>query len=301
MNAYDVKRDIYNGEIKNIILDTDTYNEIDDQYALAYAMLAGSKVRLLSVNAAPFLNSRSVSPGDGMEKSYNEIKNIMKLTDKNSNIPVFRGSEEFLSEKTVPVESPAADNIIKTVMERDELTYIVAIGAITNVASAVIKCPEIAGKAVVVWLGGHALHWNHSREFNMVQDVKAAQVIFDSGIPLVQIPCMGVCSMLHTSVPELEYHLGGSNELCDYLVKITAEYNHEKSPVWSKVIWDISAVAAVANPRAMDIAVIPRPIITDNSLYAFDSTRAPMLYVRYMDRDMIFGEVFEILKTGVDR
>ena len=50
----------------------------------------------------------------------------------------------------------AADNIINTVMNSDERIYIVAIGAITNVASAIIKCPEIANKAVVIWLGGHA-------------------------------------------------------------------------------------------------------------------------------------------------
>ena len=47
---------------KKIILDTDAYNEVDDQFAIAYAMLAPETIELLSINAAPFLNSRSQSP-----------------------------------------------------------------------------------------------------------------------------------------------------------------------------------------------------------------------------------------------
>ena len=48
-------------DIKDVILDTDCYNEIDDQFALAYLMRSGDRVNLLSVNAAPFLNKRSTS------------------------------------------------------------------------------------------------------------------------------------------------------------------------------------------------------------------------------------------------
>ena len=107
-------------EIKDVILDTDCYNEIDDQFALAYLMRSGDRVNLLSVNAAPFLNKRSTSAGDGMEKSYNEIFRIRKLVDKNADIPVYRGSREFMKDKNIPVESEAADNIINTVMNSEQ-------------------------------------------------------------------------------------------------------------------------------------------------------------------------------------
>jgi purine nucleosidase len=53
-----------------VVLDTDTYNEIDDQYALAYSLLSPSRMEVEAVYAAPFLNGRSRSAGDGMEKSY---------------------------------------------------------------------------------------------------------------------------------------------------------------------------------------------------------------------------------------
>lgn len=285
--------DIKNGGIKKIILDTDTYNEIDDQFALAWAILS-DKIDLLSVNAAPFLNKRSVSPADGMEKSYNEILNIINLLSPEKIPPVYRGSTEFLSDKKIPVDSEAARNIIDTVMSSDETVYVVAIGAITNVASAIIMKPEITEKIAVVWLGGHALHWQNSREFNMVQDVKSAQVVMDSGVPFYQIPCLGVCDHLATTIPELEAYLRGKNPLCDYLIDIVKGYTADRY-CWSKVIWDVSAIAALAIPDALDAVIIPTPVLADNSTYSTDLARHHMIYVRSLNRDRIFKELFNIL------
>lgn len=79
--ASELIAELKNGERKNIILDTDAYNEVDDQYTIAYAMLSPDRVNILSINAAPFLNRRSTSAGDGMEKSYREIFHITGLTD----------------------------------------------------------------------------------------------------------------------------------------------------------------------------------------------------------------------------
>ena len=185
----------------------------------------------------------------------------------------------------------SAKNIVDTVIASDETVYVVAIGAITNVASAIIMNPEITEKMVVIWLGGHAHEWKNSREFNMVQDVKSAQVVMDSGVAFYQIPCMGVCDHLLTTIPELEACLGGKNKLCDYLVNIVKGYT--KDPYcWSKVIWDVSAIAALVVPSALDTVVIPMAIVTDNSLYATDLARHPMIYVRSLNRDKIFRELF---------
>ena len=80
----------------DMVLNTDTYNEVDDKFALAYAIRlaaeASPKLDLLSVNAAPFKNSRSTSPLDGMEKSYDEIIRIVIFIKQNSKLPIYRGS-----------------------------------------------------------------------------------------------------------------------------------------------------------------------------------------------------------------
>ncbi|MBQ9797251.1 MAG: nucleoside hydrolase [Clostridia bacterium] len=287
---------------KNIILDTDTYNEVDDQFCLAYCMLAKEKINLLSVNAAPFLNQRSTSPAEGMEKSYQEIFKVMKLVDENASIPVYRGSTTFLQDKSVPVESEAADNIINTVMNSEEPVIIVAIGAITNVASALIKCPELAKKTAVIWLGGHALHHWDSKEFNMRQDVPSAQVVFDSGIPMVQVPCAGVCTEFRTSVAELKYYLSNKNALCDYLVQnVAEECDHLERPgnAPSRVIWDVTAAAVLICPEGCRMVTIPRPVVTPDSRYSTDLARQHYIYVRNLDRDKIFGDLFAKL-TGVN-
>lgn len=288
--------DIKSNSVKSIILDTDTYNEIDDQFALAYAMLSPDKIKLLSVNAAPFLNSRSVSAEDGMLKSYNEIERIMNLVDPSAKVPYYKGSCAFLSDKSKPEESEAADNIINTVMNTEDFIYIVALGAITNVASAVIKCPELVNKTAVIWLGGHALTYKDAREFNLYEDVKAAQVVFDSGIPLIQIPCQGVCSEFLTTVPELEYYLRGKNELCDYLVDIVSSYT-KKPYGWSKVIWDVTAVAVLTLPSAFRFAVIPRPYVTAEGRYAFNMERSQYVYIGKLSRDPIYADLFTKLSN----
>ena len=60
-----------------MVLDLDTYNEIDDQFALVTRCSAQLNVE--AVYAAPFTNDRSTGPGDGMEKSYEEILRLLGL------------------------------------------------------------------------------------------------------------------------------------------------------------------------------------------------------------------------------
>ena len=284
---------IKNEKIKKVILDTDTYNEVDDQFAVAYAMLS-ENIDLLSLNAAPFHNNRSTSAEDGMEKSYNEIINITSLVDPKHNIPIYKGSKTYLPDKKTPVDSPAADNIINTVLASDELIYVVAIGAITNVASAILKCPEIVNKMVVVWLGGHAWTSPFLHEFNMVQDVPAAQVVFDSKVPFVQLPAMGVTSDLTISIPELEHYLRGKNKICDYLTDIVKGYT-DNPYCWSKVIWDIGTIACLAIPNCARFNVVTTPILTNETTYWQDYTRHHMIYVEHLYRDSVFRNLFDLL------
>ncbi len=288
---------LLDGKKKNVILDTDTYNEVDDQYALAYAMLSPDKVNLLAITVAPFKNSRAKTPAEGMEKSYNEAFRIRGLVDEKSAVPIYRGSATYLPDKKTPVLSEAAEAIVRLVRESRETVYIVALGAITNVASALLLAPDIAEKAVVIWLGGHALHFSNNHEFNLYQDVPAAQVVFENAKNFLQIPCKGVCTEFITTVPELQYHIGGKNALCDYLLELTANYNttHENTAVWSKVIWDVTAVAAIVAPETLEMVQMPRPVVTDSENYAFDMGNPHYVYVRRIRRDALYTDLFQKL------
>ena len=100
---------------------------------------------------------------------------------------------------------------------------------------------------------------------------------------------------MNSEHPELSCYLEGKNELCDYLLQSTKEYKKPDAKCWSKVIWDVTAVAALVRPDTLDIVEIPRPIITDNSNYATDWARPHYLYVRRIKRDALYADLFEKL------
>lgn len=299
-----ILQDLCRDSQKAVILDTDTYNEVDDQFALAYAMLSPERIRLLAVTAAPFLNFRSTSSRDGMLKSYDEIRKIIRITDPTSEIPVYQGAGGYLTDAVTPQVSDASDAIVRLVQESNQCVYIIAIGCITNVASAILQCPEICRNAAVIWLGGHALHWKDTKEFNMKQDLAAARVVFESGIPLIQIPCRGMCSELLTTIPELRFYLQNQNHLCDYLLEMTGEFAEKAPYAWSKVLWDVAAVAAVVKPEGLDKVVIPQPLLTSDGFYAFDAGQKKYIYTRKVFRDIIFADLFrklsELNRNGKD-
>lgn len=270
----------------DVILDTDTYNEIDDQFALAYLLRSDEKLNCKAITAAPFFNSNSTSPEDGMEKSYDEIMKILELCGRaDMKSSVFKGSRRYLPSETEPVESDAAREIVRLAGEysSEKRLYVVAIGAITNVASAILMDKSIADKIVIVWLGGHALHWKDTREFNMFQDVAAARVVFGCGVPLVQLPCCGVVSEFTLSEPEIKAWLLGANPLCDYLGKniIEHENRHACGRPWSKVIWDVTAVAWLLNDgdRFMRGRIIHAPIPEYDNRYSLSDGTKFMNYI----------------------
>ncbi|MDR2146462.1 MAG: nucleoside hydrolase [Tannerella sp.] len=277
-----------------MVLDTDTYNEVDDQFALAYALLSADRVSVEAVYAAPYFNDRSTGPGDGMEKSYEEILRLFKLLKKPSDGLVFRGSTDYLKDVKQPIRSEAALDLVQKAMKSspDDPLYVVTIGCITNVASALLIEPQIIKNIVIVWLGGNTLDWPTQREFNMGQDLIASQVVLNSGAPLVITPCMGVVSHFRTTIPELGYYLKGKNELSDYLYETVVGYNSKKVEAWSKEIWDVVAVAWVINPSWVPTNLVHSPILTDQATYSVNHSRHFIRMASFLDRDAIFRDLF---------
>jgi inosine-uridine nucleoside N-ribohydrolase len=284
----------------DVVIDTDTYNEIDDQFALAFLIRSGEKLNLKGIHAAPFFNKKSSSPADGMEKSYREIMNILSLMKRTDlKALVRRGAEGYLPSETEPVHSAAAHALADLALgySAEKPLYVAAIGAITNVASALLLRPEITDRLVIVWLGGHAREWPHTREFNMMQDVAAARVVFNSGAAVVQLPCMGVVSSFASSGPELEYWLKGKNELCDYLLDYTAKSAVQDGglPNWTRSIWDVTAVGWLLEGDFMLDRLEHIPIPQYDHHYSFDPTRHFYRYVYHINRDKLFRALFEAL------
>lgn len=283
----------------DVVLDTDAYNEIDDQFAIAYLLKSKEKLNTKAIYAAPFSNRKAASPAEGMEKSCNEIEKILSLMGEE--VEVFKGSEEFLTDENTPVISPAAKHLaaLADSYTPSKPLYVVAIGAITNVASAMLLNPAAKENTVVVWLGGHARHYKDTREFNMFQDVAASRVVMQRGVPFVQLPCVGVVSAFTASKCELEYWLKGKNPLADYLAKNTvAEAEcYAKGTVWTRVIWDVTAVAWLLNDseRFMEARTEAVRLSSYDNLYEPPLETALETYVYNIKRDSLMTDLFKKL------
>lgn len=284
------------GKIR-MVLDTDTYNEIDDQFAMAYAILSEDKLTVEAIYAAPYFNDRSESPSDGMEKSYQEILRLLDFMNRPSDGLVFRGSTEYLQDISKPIRSDAALDLVSKAMKStpDNPLYIVSTGCITNVASAILIEPQIIKSIVVVWLGGNDLNWPTQKEFNLMQDVLAAQVVLNSGVPLVITPCRPVVSHFTTTIPELELYLKGKNDLSNYLYEIVKGYNSQNLDAWSKEIWDVVAIAYLINPSWVQTNLVHSPILTDQVTYSIDHSRHFIRMATSLNRDAIFRDLFNKL------
>lgn len=284
----------------DVVLDTDTYNEIDDQFALAYLIKSEEKLNLQAIYAAPFANKKCAHPREGMERSYEEIMRILTLMEREDLKGIVkRGSDRYLEDKATPVQSEAVEDLIQRAMEHtpENPLYVAAIAAITNIVSAILMKPEIKERIVVVWLGGQAHWWPDNKEFNLMQDITAARVLFECRVPLVQLPCMGVVSGFRVSGPELIYHLKGKNKLCDYLVDVTTKeaMDDRGNEAWSRVIWDVTAVAWLLNEQFEKDCLVHSPIPEFDDRYAFDHTNHLIKYVYHIERDLLAADLFEKL------
>jgi purine nucleosidase len=284
-----------------MVLDTDTYNEIDDQFAVVYALIS-PELDVQAVYAAPFHNNRSSGPADGMEKSYEEILRILDKLGRSPDGFAFRGSLNWIRDVEKPERSPAVLDLIERAKKsspQDPL-YVVPVGAITNISNAILIEPSIIRNIVVVWLGGNGHNWPHQREFNYRQDLIASRIIFDSGVPLVQLPCTPVVTHFATTVPEMERHVGGRGPIGDYLLEIFKDYRKDHFG-WSKVLWDMTAVAWLVNDRWLPSDLVHSPIVTDNYTLSFDPSRHFIRVVNFVQRDPIFRDFFTKLEKQAKR
>jgi inosine-uridine nucleoside N-ribohydrolase len=282
------------GKIR-VVIDTDTFNEIDDQFAIVYALLSGDRMTTEAIYAAPYFNTRSTGPANGMELSYEEILRLLELMGKPHEGFVHKGSTDYVGEHLVPQRNDAVTDLIDRAMAAspDDPLYVIALAAITNVASAILLEPRIIERIVLVWLGGHALWWPHTREFNLKQDVPGARVVFDCGVPLVMLPCNGVVSTLSTTIPELDRYVEPAGKLGAFLAGRVRGYRDEAQHVaWSKPIWDMAPVAYLIDHNWTPSILTPSPVLNADVTWSVDGSRHLIRYAQQVDRDAIFRDFF---------
>ena len=323
------------GRKVRMVLDTDTFNEEDDQFALAYSALAHmrGRITLEAVYAAPFTRPDITDPAEGMELSFGEIHHILSLLGMDDGrFPVLRGATRYLggagpdwcpdwqaivrgepqrippaTAPPEPADSPAVRDLIARALASpdDDPLYVCAIGCATNVASALLAEPRIAEKIVVIFLGGCDLSWKDCVEYNLRQDVPAGRVLLSCGVPLVLIPTNKTSRLLCTSVWELEHFLGAS-PVGRYLTGLVAGKLRASAPALpdgaeyaaSKIIWDIAAPAALLHPEYMDSVLAAAPTVTDDLRWAPGPDPHPIRVIDFIRRDAVFTDFFGEMKNA---
>jgi inosine-uridine nucleoside N-ribohydrolase len=238
---------------RRVIINTDAKNEADDQYAIVHALLSET-IDVRGLIAAHFGTERS---DRSMEESREEVDLLLDLMGRTGEVTVVNGAATSLTSASAPVDSPGARLIIEEsrgASEGDPL-FVAFLGPLTDMATAILLDPAIVARPVVViWIGGMAygeLDPSYSGiEFNLRNDITAANVVFDSGIQLWQVPA-NVYSAVSVGYAELDEKIGGTSKLADYLIEQLVEWNAARhaEALEFRSLGDSPAISLILNPR----------------------------------------------------
>ena len=315
MTIYEILEDIKSDRKKKIILDCDAGNEIDDQYAIAYAV-GCDKLDVLGVCAVQFFNSVLVPTVEaGMMKSYNEIIRVLKLIGR-EDIPALKGCAARVGSPDhddprpdiIPVDSEAVDFIIKTAKESDEIVYVVATGAVTNVSSALKKDPSIKENICVLWVGANCIEGGGAGgEFNYHQDVTAARYLFNSGVNFILAPAIGDeghgTQVLREKRELLQVNFPGEDAASTYFRELPGEHDgeyNEDPDGWVHIFWDIAGPAILDCPEYSDLSIMQVPRIRGDGSYSFgEEGRCEIIYMEKIIPEPVIARAMDCIKKTV--
>ena len=256
-----------------VIINSDAKNEADDQFAIVHALLT-PKFIIKGLIGAHFGKGRT---NESMKESYDECLNVLELMDLSGKVDVYQGAKEAVVSEKDYEYSDGAKLIIREALAQDkEPLFIVFLGPITDLACAYLKHPEIAGKLTAIWIGGGKYPEGGS-EFNMSNDINAANIIFQSGIDLWQVP-INVYSRMRVTFAELEDKVRPYGKIGCYLFDQLMEFNLQtaKTASWTNgESWsfgDSPTVGLMMDPMEFFCEMREAPVVDKEMKYHFSGT-----------------------------
>lgn len=294
---------------KKLIVDGDFCGEIDDQYALGYALGLTNAEVLGVIGTANFDASWPIPTVTQMRLSIDEIKLLYdEVGVDREKIPYLEGAKSQITfnEDFAPSDSEGARFIIDKAKEcaDDEIIFILTTGPCTNPVSACLIDPSIEKKICIVWLGCECLSVTESyHEWNLCSDYRAGQILLGSNIPMILMPCGPIGSVLiGMRVPDINNIKDGFKGSRYFKEILFGRWRHLFERKESgKIMCDFMAPAFISNPDFMDIREMPAPIMTDEHKYAFDSTRRKILYADMPKSQEIVDDCVECINRLIER
>lgn len=255
------------------IIHSDAKNEADDQYTIAHILMTDF-LDVKGIVACHFCKNPRYALGTTVKASFDEIQNILDLMHLSGQYQVLMGAGEGLVDEKTPIESKGAKFIVEEAMKNDSRPlYIGMQGALTDLASAILMEPRICEKMTCIWIGG-GVYPNGGSEFNLSQDIHAANVVFHSSMPLWQINS-GVYKQFNVSLAELQVKVRPYGKIGRYLFDEMCELNGKLASIpywphgecWS--LGDEGTIASLLEEREKkDIfEEMPAPSISEDMKY----------------------------------
>lgn len=243
-----------------VIINTDAKNEADDQFAIVHALLTPS-LEVCGIIPAHF----GLHPGrteDSMEASREEVNLLLRLMRLDGKIQVSSGATRALADEKTPRISDGADLIVAEALKDDPRTLdLLFLGPLTDLASAILMEPKICQRNLhLIWVGGADYLTHYGKEFNLSNDVHAANIVMRSPIPVSQIPypLYGHFCVSHSELLDRVYPHG---ELGFYLTEQLIAYNLESSAMAREYrsMGDSATVGVLLAPYAGRFAMKSAP------------------------------------------
>ena len=242
-----------------IIICSDAKNEADDQYALVHAMLT-NKFIIKGLVAGHFRDHWT------NHLSYAEMVKLAKLTNTYD--------QKLVNIKEYEV-SAGTRLIIEEALKEDSLPlYVLNIGALTDLAVALLEEPKITSKMTAIWVGG-GRYPKGSKECNLGNDLIAANYVFASELPLWQIPS-NVYKTTLVSLAQLKLRVAPMGKLGNYLYEqlITFMKTNAKEKSWINpecwVMGDSGAIGVLLEEQKSYYQEIIAPIFDEEHHYIYN-------------------------------
>jgi len=276
-----------------VIINTDVKNEADDHFAVVHGLLS-PKFDNVGLIAAHFGGREA----DGMEQSYEELHRIFDLMGFSEREIIVRGARESMPDKQTPIDSEGARLIIKEAMKEDDRPlYVLFLGPLTDIASAYLIEPKIAGRLKVIWIGGGRYPVG-GPEFNLENDIHAANVVFSSDLPLWQVP-KNVYEMMPVSFAELEYRVNPQGLIGEYLFTQLMNHSQEEIPRKSSfrtgetwVLGDSPAVGLLLYEHRFEFDWTPAPLIGSDMNYIHTGLNRPIRVYKDIDSRLLLEDFY---------
>ncbi len=283
-----------------VIVHTDCKNEADDQFALAHWLMT-PMADICGIVAGHFDSKARMfhTEHNTARQSYDEIVKVLDLMGLEGKYPIYLGAEEPLVDEKTVRDSEGARFIIEEAMREDDRPlYIACQGGVTDVAAAILLEPAICERMTCIWIGGGV--WpDGCREFNMDQDIHAANVLFASTMPVWQVP-MNVYKKYTVSLAELEYKVSPCGQIGKYLFEQMVEFNLQLADVtfWPHgEIWNLGdqgclAVLMQEKQQDTDYTLKPAPRIAPDGKYIHGQSHREIRVYHDTDSRLILEDFF---------